>query len=238
MIWQLYDYYLMPNGAFYATRNSCRPLNIAYNYADDGIYITNEAVADVTGLTAAIRVFDNSGKEVYTNKLPLGTMSSESLKLTTLRKPANLSTTYFLDLRLMDKQNNPVAINFYWLSTKEDVLDLENSEWYVTGNKSYADLTGINKMDSVSITATHTFETKGDTIWIETTLTNPSKNIAFFIELSLKNKSTGMTVLPVFWDDNYISLLPGETRKVKGYVFRKDGTPEQLRFEYLGWNVK
>ncbi|MBL7843438.1 MAG: glycoside hydrolase family 2 [Cyclobacteriaceae bacterium] len=238
MIWQLYDYYLMPNGAFYATRNACRPLNIAYNYADNGIYITNENATDIKGLSAEISVYDIAGRQVYKNTLPIGQVKSESSKLTRLISPKGVSTTYFLDLRLVDEKNTPMVINFYWLSTKEDVLDLENSEWYVTENKSYADLKGLNTMTSVEIISSHTIEAKGDTLIVETILKNPSQNIAFFIELGLKDKSTGQTVLPVFWDDNYISLLPGETRKVKGYVFRKDTTTEQLQFEYLGWNVK
>lgn len=238
MIWQLYDYYLMPNGAFYATRNSCRPLNIAYNYANNGIYITRENVQQTKKLSAEIRLFDISGKQVYKNNISVGELKSESTKIATLTKPTNLSTTYFLDLRLLDENNSPLAINFYWLSTKEDVLDFQNSLWHVTENKSYADLKGINEMEKIIINASHKFTNAGDTIWVESVLKNPSNNIAFFIELSLKDKTSNETILPVFWDDNYISLIPGETRQLKGYVLEKDVNKKQLKFDYQGWNLK
>lgn len=238
MIWQLYDYYLMPNGAFYATRNACRPLNIVYNYGDDGIYITREISLGQNPAFAEISLYDVSGKQLSKNRLPVKTLTSESTRLATLSRPKGLTGTYFADLRLLDEKGTPLAINFYWLSTKEDVLDLENSEWYVTENKSYADLKGINNLPSVSITASERFETKGDTLWVESTLKNPTQQIAFFIELGMKDQKSGETILPVFWEDNYISLLPGESRTVKGYVFKKDVSGQQPRFDYMGWNVK
>src|SRR5206468_9305949 len=42
MYWQLYDYYLMPGGAFYGTRKANQPLNLAYNYGDGSIYLIND----------------------------------------------------------------------------------------------------------------------------------------------------------------------------------------------------
>ncbi len=32
MFWQLYDWYLVPTGAYYAARNANQPLHVAYDY--------------------------------------------------------------------------------------------------------------------------------------------------------------------------------------------------------------
>lgn len=238
MLWQLYDWYLMPNGAFYGAKNGCRPLNIVYNYEDKNIYLSNDHLQKFDDLTAEIHVYNTSGVEVFSKSLQTAIGENQAAKIFDMPELKNLSKTYFLDLRLKNAQNESVAVNFYWLSTKDDVLDYKNSSWFVTPNSSYADLTGINELKEIEIDVDHEFVSIEDTLQVKVTLNNPSDQLAFFIELSLKNKETGMSVLPVFWEDNYVSLLPGEKREITGYVFKKDiGTSEPL-LSFKGWNTK
>ena len=58
MYWQLYDYYLMPNGAFYGTQKACQPLNLIYNYGDNQVYFVNDHLHAVDNLQARIRIYD------------------------------------------------------------------------------------------------------------------------------------------------------------------------------------
>ena len=62
MYWQLYDYYLMPTGAFYGTQKSCTPLHLIYNYGDKKVYAINDYLHKVAGLEAVIRVYDINSK--------------------------------------------------------------------------------------------------------------------------------------------------------------------------------
>jgi exo-1,4-beta-D-glucosaminidase len=66
-------------------------------------------------------------------------------------------------------------------------------------------------------------------------LDNPGDRIAFFIELGLVAESTGRSIVPVFWDDNYLSLLPGESRRVEASIDSAEETP---RLTVGGWNVR
>ncbi|KPL15643.1 MAG: hypothetical protein AMS26_07115 [Bacteroides sp. SM23_62] len=238
MLWQLYDWYLMPNGAFYGAKNSCRPLSIVYNYKDKDIYLSNEYYTSFDGLLAEIRVLDASSREVFAKILEVSVGGNESLKIFDMPEPAGLTETYFMDLRLKDGEGKLIGTNFYWLSTREDVLDFENSEWFVTPNKSYADLTGINDLREIEIDVDHEFIRQGDTMIVKAYIENKTDQIAFFIELSLSGKESGMPILPVFWEDNYISLLPGEKREISGYNFSKDLKSDEPVFSYKGWNVK
>jgi exo-1,4-beta-D-glucosaminidase len=238
MLWQLYDWYLMPNGAFYGARNACRPLNIIYNYKDGDIYLSNEYLKPFDGLSAEIRVFNTSGNEVFSQIQEISIGENESLKVFDMPEIEGLTNTYFLDLRLKENNGNLVGTNFYWLSTDKDVLDFENSQWFITPNKSFADLTGINDLEKVDLQVEHKFQTEGDTVAVTAILENTSEQIAFFIELKIAGKESAMPVLPVFWDDNYISLLPGEKREVTGIVFTKDLGEDEAVFSYKGWNVK
>ena len=50
---------------------------------------------------------------------------------------------------------------------------------------------------------------------------NPSKSVAFFVRLKLCSvvSDNCKEILPVVWQDNYITLLPGEKRDV-GATYR------------------
>ena len=43
---------------------------------------------------------------------------------------------------------------------------------------------------------------------------NTSSSVAFQIRLRLADKKDDQDVVPVFWEDNYFSLLPGEERSI------------------------
>jgi len=240
MYWQLYDYYLMPNGAFYGARNAAKPLQLIHHYGNRSIYVSNLALSPFENLTAHARYFTIDSKEIGDFTYPVSIGAGRSAKITGGIPLKKLTPTYFLDLRLTDSSNKNVARNFYWLSTKEDILDEKGLLWFVTPNKQFADLTGLNRLQPVEILTDEEWKTdpaKGKTT-LFVTLENPSKKIAFFIELKVVGDKSGQSVLPVFWDDNYISLLPGETRTVTVSFSNVDLKGEKPVFRYTGWNVK
>ena len=67
------------------------------------------------------------------------------------------------------------------------------------------------------------------------TLKNPGTTLAFFVRLQVVG-SDGEEALPVSWDDNYVTLLPGETRTITARYRARDlkGTPRVI---VSGWNV-
>ncbi len=69
------------------------------------------------------------------------------------------------------------------------------------------------------------------------TLENPTDIIAFFIDLNVIGKQSGLTVLPIYWDDNYISLLPGETKELHAYFSKEDLNSDEPVLKVSGWNV-
>jgi exo-1,4-beta-D-glucosaminidase len=51
-------------------------------------------------------------------------------------------------------------------------------------------------------------------------------------------ETSGKTVLPVLWDDNYVSLLPGERRELTASVDSRVTGRESVVVRYAGYNVK
>lgn len=237
MFWQLYDYYLMPNGAFYGTRAGSQPINIAYNYGDKNIYVVNDTYQTVENLTALVKVLDIDSKVVYEKQLPVNIREYESNKILDLPVFENISTTYFLSLKISGEQEGLLSENFYWLSTKEDVIDFSDDTWFSTRNKSYADLSLLQTMPKAEIEAEHQFTNSGDDQILSTKLENKSENIAFFIELNVYNKETDQSILPVFWGNNFVSILPGETKTIKAHYSQKGLNGGQAAFRFSGFNL-
>jgi exo-1,4-beta-D-glucosaminidase len=238
MFWQLFDYYLMPNGAFYGTKTACEPLNIVYNYGDQDIYIVNDTHRTYSDLTAEIQVFNIGSKRVFKQDFPVSVGAYTSIKILETPKMESLSPVYFMDLELKDASENLLSSNFYWLSTQEDILDEEHSTWFYTPNKAFADFTGLRDLQKVQIVAAHRFEDLGEEMEIRVTLQNPSDRIAFFINMNVYRAESGHSVLPIFWDDNFISLVPGETREIRARFLKEDLKGETPAFRLSGWNVK
>jgi exo-1,4-beta-D-glucosaminidase len=151
-----------------------------------------------------------------------------------------LSSTYFVVLRLEDASGKLVGSNFYWLSSKPETLDWEKSNWYTTPTSSYADYTALSQLPKVKLNVAQHSERKGssDDAITHVVLENPSKSLAFFVRLKVDKGKGGDEVLPVLWQDNYFSLLPGERREVTAtYRARELGTA-QAAVEVSGWNVE
>lgn len=236
--WQLYDWYLMPNGAFYGTQQSCEPLHLVYNYGDKHIYLVNEYLDRKEKLSAEIKVYDVNSKLVFSETITTGIEANSSSKVFEIPAIADLSKTYFLHLDLKDAGGNKIDDNFYWLSTKEDVLDFEKTEWHWTPNKSFADLTALKTLPLADVEISSAIKEQDGNYVCDVTLENTSDKIAFFIEFNLADANIGLSVLPVFWDDNYISLLPGEKRTVSAKVSKEDANNQAPVFSYKSMNVK
>ena len=128
----------------------------------------------------------------------------------------NLTSVYFLDLRVFDSNNKEVDNSIYWLSTKKDIIDWDAAkklDWpYYSPSKQYADYTGLAKLPKVELDYDYSYEKVDEMGNVTVKVTNPSSSIAFFTYFDLVGPSDDQPILPVYWNDNYITLMPGEER--------------------------
>lgn len=236
--WQLYDYYLMPNGAFYGARKAGEPVHIQYYYGKNSVYAVNNSLRQYKNLTARISVFNFDMKKKYSNAVKLNLMPNESKQIAALPEVKDLSETYFINLGLF-KDGKEVSNNFYCLSKTPDVLDTAKATWFVTPEKQYADLKELNKLPEVDLQVKHQFEKRNDgREYVAIELNNPTGNLAFSVELMVTAGREDNPVLPVFLDDNYFSILPHHKKIIKGYFYtgKLDGKNPYIKIS--GWNVK
>jgi len=230
MYWQLYDWFLMPTGAFYGVKKACEPQQLVYHYGDRSIRFVNDGAGEAQSLYADVRVYDIESRLFFAARLPV-----TSAKVFELPPFRTSGTTYFLHLGLSNSRSDVVATNFYWLSAKPDVLDYEQEvvPWeYYTPSKEYADLTGLNSLFPADLDVACRMDGQGRPV---VNLANRGDRIAFFVELLLVDEETSEPVVPVFWEDNYVSLLPRQTRTITA---RARGCVERLALLVRGWNVE
>jgi len=235
--WQLYDYYLQPNGAFYGARKAGEPIHILYNYGNQEIAAVNSSAVPAAKLKATIRVLDLDLAEVISKSVDFGLLADEVKTIDVLRLPAGTTPAYFLDLRIFGEKNRLVDVNFYCLSAKPETLDEANATWFVTPIKEFADLTALSGLKPVTLRVRSKFSKDGPTTKVTVDLENPSDGLALMIDVRVVRDVSDEAVLPVFLDDNYFTLLPKETRKISAVFTTDDLRGEQPLVKIRGWNV-
>lgn len=233
--WQLYDYYLLPTGAFYGARKAGEPLHISWNYGRKGVDVINNTAVVTGRQKAIIHVLDTALHTIYkTDTLLSGILPQDAARLPALPvTPANL--TWYLDLQL-EEAGKTVSRNFYVLSSQADELDTAKTNWYITPQTKFADLTALQRLPEVKLDMRSAFTRKGDSTFARVTLTHPGKGLAFMIHLDIRRES-GEAVVPVFWEENDFTMLPGETRVINGYVHTKDIGGGKAVVTLSGWNI-
>jgi len=236
LIWHLYDYYLVPSGAFFGSKKACEQLHVQYSYDDNSVAVVNGYSKSFSGLKIKATIYDIDAKEKASKDLTIDVPADSSVRAFQLPKIENISPTYFLKLELGDS-GKLVSDNFYWLSTKPDVLDWANKlDTVYTPQSAYADLTGLNSLKPVKLSFRAAQSHEGSAQVVRVIVQNSSNSLAFMVHLRLANKNTGADIVPIFWDDNYFSLLPGEKREVGArFDAIHEVGPAVLTLD--GWNV-
>ena len=232
--WQLYDYYLIPTSAYYATRKANAPLQIVYNYGNHNLYLVNETLKELTKLKARIRMVDLNGREILSEERMMTAAGNSTLKVFTIPSVTGIS---FLSLELLNEKNESLADNFYWLSPREDEYAWDKTEWYYTPMKVSADFRALNYLAPADVNIGYRYQEFDSQLVVDVKLTNFSNKTAFFMQMNLKDKDN-KTLFPVFWDDNYVSLLPGDSRTYRCKLPGLASSADEISLIVSGWNVK
>jgi exo-1,4-beta-D-glucosaminidase len=236
--WHLFDWYLRPAGGYFGAKKANEPVHVLYSYDDRSVAIVNanRTRTAVPGVHLRARIIGLDGSEKFARDTTVDVPADTSLRVFVLPEPAGVTGAYFADLRLTGSDGKPISNNFYWLSTRMDVL-ADTSTWYMTPVKTYADYTALRSMPQTLVNASARFSSSGGTGTARVTLRNPGKDIAFFLRLRVTGRGDE-EALPVLWEDNYISLLPGETRTVSAIYRLRDLGGGAPRVVVTGWNVR
>ena len=237
--WQLFDTYLDQNGAYYGAKKANEPLHIQYSYDTKSVAVINQSHNTASGLTASVKLYNTDGTEKF-NQSASVSVPGDGGKTTALTIPAvsGLSTTYLAKLVLTNSSGAEVSRNVYWLSTKADTIDWSKTDWYYTPTTSYADLKGLSSLTQVPVSQTSSSSVAGENTVTTVTLKNTttSKIPAFFVDAHIIGAG-GKPVLPVQWNDNAVSLWPGESVTLQATYRTSDLQGATPSVRVSGWNT-
>ncbi|WHY88222.1 discoidin domain-containing protein [Neobacillus novalis] len=181
MFWNLFDFYLNPNGSYFGAKKGNEPLHIMYDYASKEVKILNSTNQDYSGLKAKVQVYNIDSKKVYDKEFNNLALTPDGASpavggqpkqvgyqtinfdgkidkadgITVVDKIAEsnlqVSPTYFIRLELRDSKDNLVSINSYAQSTKKDLVRYQNHGWNYTPQDQFADLTQLQKLGQVDL---------------------------------------------------------------------------------------
>ena len=234
-IWHLYDYYLQPAGGYFGTKKACEPLHIQYSYDDRSVVVVNGYPEPHKGLHATVAVLDANLKNIFDHETTVDIDADATKSVVAIPDFPDTPAVYFVKLTLTDANNRTVSSNFYWLPSKISTLDWNktpDSAW--TPIATFEDLTALQQLQKATVKGSA--QRRGNSVLIK--VHNPSDKLAFLVKLSLRDAATKNELLPILWDDNYVSLLPGESREIDASYLLQTKLPARMVLNIDGWNTE
>jgi beta-mannosidase len=241
--WSIVDWYGTPKAAYYFLKRASEPIHVSADFerylwkagetfAAD-IHLLNDTEEQVKGASYSVKLLDTRGGTLahISGKAKVEANRSEKVGRIEYVIPAAMTgKTFFVVVELMARDGAKLSDAVYPIAASA-TGDVENYE------DIFADM---NAMAPASVKAVppagglRLDETGKGTATIR--LTNTGDRLAFFVRVNLTEESE---LLRTDYSDNYLSLLPGETKDVRVAIESKSpkSMPARLHFEVSGWRT-
>ena len=217
--WQIYSADYDTHAAYYGVKSACEPVHAQMNLPDFSLAVVNSTRERRAGLTLRSRVLSLDGRVL-------------SQRTDAVNAAPNAVTTLApLDLaQRFDK--DPMLLVALTLTDAQGRVVSENTYWHGRDEQSYQRL---NTLPKQRLEATAQVRNEQDERVLTVQLTNRGNTPALAGKLTLVDEK-GERILPAFYSDNYVTVLPGASRRVEiRYPPSFVGPP---RVNLRGWNVE
>ena len=195
MVWQTYDYYLEPTAAYFGVKHACEPLHVQWNPVTGKVMIVNRSAGNQKGIVRA-ETIGLDGKTLWEKTEQYSCQEDMTINAMAVEKPEGFDGVYFLRLTLTDNEGKLASQNDYVIGTEKN-------------NRK-----ALRQIGHAEYEAKLHYYTKEDNIRRATvTLTNTGYVPAVMMRLNLKG-TDGEQILPVIYSDNYMHLMPGDSRDI------------------------
>lgn len=217
--WQIYSSDYDTAAAYYGVKKACEPLHAQLNLPDDRPAIINISRHAQPGLALESRIFTLGGR-LLAQRIDRADLGANSIATFA---PLDLAA-YFA--------RRPLVIVTLTLTDPHGVVRSDNVYW------PSATPGGQRRLDRLAPQPVQLSARAHDTPsgqLVEVTLTNRGDDTALAAKITMQD-ARGRRVLPVYYADNYVTLLPGETRRIQ---VECPGTAERCaRITLRGWDVQ
>ncbi|MDR0538198.1 MAG: discoidin domain-containing protein [Tannerellaceae bacterium] len=218
MVWQTYDYYFDPTGAYFGCKKACEPLHIQWNPVWDDVEVVNYHAFDHANLLAKASLINIDGSIQWEKEATIDIREDATVKAFKLEFPETLDAAHLIKLTLSEN-GKVISDNVYWRGREDGDYKL------------------FNQMPRVKLTEQQSAVRNGSDWHLSVTLKNETSTPALMIRLKAVGSQSGKRILPAFFSDNYIFLMPGEERRLEVSLKTEDSRGEVPRLEISGFNV-
>ena len=220
----IFDYYLSPGGAYYGAKAGLRPLSVVFDSYATGdhsqakITVVNQTPTPQKNLRVRVRVYGLQGKlrdDRHAENLQVD--SGGAVEAMTLPRFPDSSEVFFVRCQLLAADGKVLAENVYWQSQKDDDVG-EHDNAFGLKPASWADMTSLNTMPQVPLEVDAKQLSSAGEVHITVRLRNRSEHIAFFERATISSAKDGDELLPIEYDNNYVTIFPGETVEIRGQL--------------------
>jgi hypothetical protein len=214
--WQIYSSDYDTAGAYYGVKSACEPLHVQMNLPDYSLSVVNTTREDRKGLRVVSRVVSLNNRVLLTRTADVDVRADTTITLAPLDLTNHLKREglVLVELVLEDSHGGRLSRNLYWQGRDEH------------SNESLNSLPA----EAVSITAQ---QVSGA---FNLTLANETHTPLLAIKLTAVDEH-GERVLPAYYSENYVSLLPGERQEVRIECASSTGQ-RCAAVRVRGWNVQ
>ena len=240
-VWDTYDYYFDVSAGYFGSKKGSEPLHVQWNPLTESVEVVNYSAGNVTGLTASVEVLNMDGTKKWEKTATLDSKEDSVEVPIKIDYPADLTPVHFIRLKLT-RGAAVVSDNFYLRGTQENPqLSTAGpagpgSPAPSTGTIGY-DLKAIRTMPKVKVEATTKVARVGSRWVLTTELHNTDKTPALMVRVKAVREKSGDRILPALYSDNYLALMPGESRTVKTELEDADTRAERPRITIEGFNL-
>ncbi|SDO18208.1 discoidin domain-containing protein [Actinacidiphila guanduensis] len=197
-VWQTYDYDFDVNGVYYGARKGCEALHVQARPDTWQVTAVNHTPQALKGARVTARVLDLNGRDVAAKRtVTLDVPSSDRTDAFTADFSSGLPDLHLLRLTLTDARGTVLSENTYWRY------------------RDPADMKALGQARPAKVSASLGRVTHdGSRSQVTATIRNKGNAVAAMVRLSLMDAAGGARVLPTLYGDNYLWLLPGESREV------------------------
>lgn len=222
MVWQTYDYYYETNAGYFGIKKANQPINALFNSAKNLIQLRNAGKSALNDVQVVLNIYDANGQLLHTDAKTMSIGSGATLSALSVPSLAEKSALQFIETFVYSKSGAELSRNIYWRNAA-----------------TYQDYTALSGLPTVEPEVSYRLlRVENGARFYEITVTNTAETPLVMLRLMTQNADSGERVLPMYYSDNYLTLMPNESQVVTLEVAESKLNGSEPQFAMEGWNTE
>jgi beta-galactosidase/beta-glucuronidase len=196
MVWELFDWYLHTYSGYYQMKEALKPVHVQYSIDDSGVQVVSTQPDALKGAKVHAEIVSLTGVTEATADFTVDAAADATTSAGSLADQFANCHAHFLALTLTTADGKVLDHDVRWVADDDVCWELQ----------ALAPATVVGTVKDTHVDGEETV----DTVGIENTSSLP----ALDVRSEILSGPQGGEVLPSFWTDNALNLMPHEKREV------------------------